>query len=65
MQNISSAASNTYLIKRFNIPLQPLLVNYRSNQAIVDYAPLASTTAGSYKQVVNPVEGSYECVSRA
>jgi superfamily I DNA and/or RNA helicase len=50
----------TYLIKRFNAPHQPLLINYRSNQDLVDYAksleyPAALKAANTQKDLIELV----------
>jgi len=54
----------TYLIKRFGIAQQPLLVNYRSNQDLVDYArslgypaQLVAATPKKDLSVLNPLDG--------
>jgi len=53
----------TYLIKRFNVPSQALLINYRSNQDIVDYAKsldyptkLAANSPKKDLRVLQPVK---------
>lgn len=53
----------TYLIKRFGIPWQPLLVNYRSNQDIVDYALSLGYPPGL--QASEPGRRLHECVARS
>lgn len=54
----------SYLIKRFQIPQQPLLVNYRSNQDLVDYArslgyppQLAAAAPKKDLSVLSPLDG--------
>ena len=53
----------TYLIKRFGVPRQELLVNYRSNQDLVEYAKtlgypacLKALKAKKHLQLVHPVK---------
>ena len=67
MPSILFQASQTYLIRRFGVPRQELLVNYRSNQDLVEYAKslgypaqLTAFKAKKNLQLVYPVEQAVE-----